>query len=69
MLILKEQVSRLRDQDLFVQYFVEGRTLEEIAKARGWAVAKVQRAKEKLMKELGLTEEEAEGPSAPAPNE
>lgn len=63
---LKEQLSKVSDQELFFLFFVERNTLAEIGKIRGWPVMKVQRRVKKLKRELGIDEE---GPPIPAPDD
>jgi RNA polymerase sigma factor (sigma-70 family) len=58
---LKKSLTGVTDQDLFLLYYFEGRTLEEIAILRGWPIMKVQRRVKKLRKELGIYDDE--GPS------
>jgi DNA-directed RNA polymerase specialized sigma24 family protein len=55
---LQEGLSGVNDRDLFFQYFVEGKTVEEIAKVRGQTTMKVKREVKKIMKELGVKEED-----------
>jgi hypothetical protein len=67
LLELKERLLGVNDIDLFVRYFEEGRTLQEIAKERGCSAMTVQRALKRLKKELGLPDDQ--GPLTPDPEE
>jgi hypothetical protein len=62
---IAEKVKKVTDKDLFIMYFVEQRSIPEIAEIRGADLSKMYRALKRLKKELGMSDEER--PPTPGP--
>lgn len=65
MIALSERLSGVKDEDLFIRHFVLGETLAEIARARGCSIMTVHRAVQRLLKELGISDDQWPSPDEP----